>query len=34
MRSAGYLKMGVALTDWGSEDMTSINAAITAAESA
>ena len=34
MRSAGYLSMGVALTDWGSEDMTSINAAITAAESA
>ena len=34
MRSSGYLSMGVALTDWGSEDMTSINAAITAAESA
>ena len=34
MRSAGYLKMGVALSDWGSEDFTTINAAITAAESA
>ena len=31
MRSSGYLSMGVALDDWGSEDMTSINAAITAA---
>ena len=34
MRSAGYLKMGVALTDWGDEDMTSINEAIAAAEAA
>ena len=32
MRSSGYLDMGVALDDWGSEDMSSINAAITAAE--
>ena len=32
MRSSGYLSMGVALDDWGSEDMSSINAAITAAE--
>jgi len=31
MRSSGYLEMGVALSDWGSEDMSSINAAITAA---
>ena len=31
MRSSGYLGMGVALSDWGSEDMSSINAAITAA---
>ena len=31
MRSSGYLSMGVALEDWGSEDMTSVNAAITAA---
>ena len=31
MRSSGYLSMGVALDDWGSEDMTSVNAAITAA---
>jgi hypothetical protein len=34
MRSAGYLSAGVALTDWGSEDMSTINAAIAAAESA
>jgi hypothetical protein len=34
MRSAGYLSSGVALTDWGSEDMSTINAAIAAAESA
>ena len=32
MRSAGYLSAGVALTDWGSEDMSTINAAIAAAE--
>ena len=31
MRSSGYLSMGVALDDWGSEDMTSVNAARTAA---
>ena len=31
MRSSGYLETGVALSDWGSEDMSSINAAITAA---
>ena len=31
MRSSGYLSMGVALDDWGSEDMSSVNAAITAA---
>ena len=31
MRSSGYLEMGAALSDWGSEDMSSINAAITAA---
>lgn len=32
MRSAGYLSAGVALTDWGSEDMSTINAAIASAE--
>ena len=31
MRSSGYLSMGVALDDWGAEDMSSVNAAITAA---
>ena len=31
MRSSGYLETGLALSDWGSEDMSSINAAITAA---
>ena len=31
LRSAGYLEHGVALTDWGSEDFTAINAAISAA---
>ena len=31
MRSAGYCSQGVALDDWGSEDMSTINAAITAA---
>ena len=31
MRSSGYLETGVAFSDWGSEDMSSINAAITAA---
>ena len=34
MRSAGYCSQGVALDDWGSEDMSTINAAITAAEAA
>ena len=34
MRSAGYCSAGVALDDWGSEDMSTINAAITAAEAA
>ena len=34
MRSAGYLSAGVAMDDWGSEDMSTINAAITAAEAA
>ena len=29
-RSMGYLKHMVALDDWGSEDMTAVNAAITA----
>lgn len=32
MRSAGYLSAGVAMGDWGSEDMSTINAAIKAAE--
>jgi hypothetical protein len=32
LRSSGYMSAGVALDDWGSEDMTTINAAITAAE--
>ena len=27
-RSMGYLEWGVALSDWGSEDMTGINTAI------
>jgi hypothetical protein len=31
LRSAGYLSFGTALEDWGSEDMTAINAAISAA---
>ena len=34
MRSSGYLSGGVAMDDWGSEDMSTINAAITAAEAA
>ena len=29
-RAMGYLKTMVALDDWGSEDMTKVNAAITA----
>ena len=32
MRSSGYCSGGVALDDWGDEDMASINAAIAAAE--
>ena len=31
-RSMGYLKHMVALDDWGSEDMTNANAAISAGE--
>ena len=34
MRSSGDLSGGVALDDWGDEDMSTINAAITAAEAA
>ena len=34
MRSSGYCSVGVALDDWGSEDMSTINAAISAAEAA
>ena len=34
MRSSGYLSVGLALDDWGSEDMSTINAAIAAAEAA
>ena len=34
MRSSGYCSAGVALADWGSEDRSTINAAITAAEAA
>ena len=34
MRSSGYLSAGVAMDDWGSEDMSTINAAIKAAEAA
>ena len=30
-RSAGYLSMAVALDDWGDEDMSTVDAAITAA---
>ena len=32
-RSSGYLTVMVALEDWGSEDMTAINSAISAAGS-
>ena len=32
-RSMGYLKVMVALDDWGSEDMTKVNAAISAGTS-
>ena len=31
LRSSGYCSTGVALADWGSEDMSTITAAITAA---
>ena len=31
LRSCGYLEHMVAKDDWGSEDMTAVNAAITAA---
>ena len=31
LRSCGYLEHMVALDDWGDEDMTTVNAAITAA---
>ena len=34
MRSAGYCSAGVALADWGSEDMSTITAAISAAKAA
>jgi len=34
MRSSGYLSADVAMNDWCSEDMSTINAAITAAEAA
>jgi lipid II:glycine glycyltransferase (peptidoglycan interpeptide bridge formation enzyme) len=33
LRSCGYLEHMVALEDWGDEDMTTVNAAITAANS-
>jgi len=33
LRSCGYLEAMVGLDDWGSEDMTTVNAAITAANS-
>jgi hypothetical protein len=32
MRTTGYYSAGVALDDWGSEDMTAINSAIAAAQ--
>ena len=32
LRSAGYLSAGVVMDDWGSEDMSTINAAIKTAE--
>jgi len=34
MRSEGYCSEGVALADWGSENMSTINAAISAAKAA
>tara|TARA_R110002049_G_scaffold200584_1_gene371337 strand:- start:349 stop:600 length:252 start_codon:yes stop_codon:yes gene_type:complete len=33
LRSCGYLEHMVALDDWGSEDMSTVNAAITVANS-
>ena len=33
LRSCGYLEHMVSKDDWGSEDMTAVNAAITAANS-
>ena len=33
LRSCGYLEAMVGLDDWGSEDMTTVNAAIAAANS-
>jgi len=32
LRSAGYLSAGTALEDWGSEDFTAIDSAVTAAK--
>ena len=32
LRSAGYLEHGKALDDWGSEDFTAIDSAVTAAK--
>ena len=32
LRTSGYLEHGVGLGDWGSEDFTAINAAITKAK--
>ncbi len=32
LRSSGYLEHMVALSDWGSEDMSTVNAAVTAAK--
>ena len=32
LRSSGYLEFMVALDDWGSEDMSTINAAVVAAK--
>tara|TARA_A100000171_G_C2105566_1_gene132124 strand:+ start:128 stop:379 length:252 start_codon:yes stop_codon:yes gene_type:complete len=32
LRSCGYLEHGKALTDWGSEDFTTIDSAISAAK--
>tara|TARA_R100000900_G_scaffold89220_1_gene69467 strand:+ start:501 stop:752 length:252 start_codon:yes stop_codon:yes gene_type:complete len=32
LRSSGYLETMVALSDWGSEDMSTVNAAVTAAK--